>query len=132
VSPLTTALDDRDRVILEARRLQFDARPGPRSGDFVRFADGVERRASHIWAAEDWAEWGGVQTSDGGSWYLGPGYCSFSGSLYSIVPFASLTLTTETKLGRVWFFHHDYHTAHNGVDAELPFRVFTCDREAPR
>ena len=56
-----------------------------------------------------------IQTSDGGSFYLGDGYCAFSGSLYDGIPADTLTLTGETREGRVWWFHHDYHTAHNGV-----------------
>ncbi len=121
--------DDRDAAILEQRTIAYDKRQGPRVGDFVIFADGVTRRVSYIW---DWDsdDDTSVQTSDGGSYYLGDGYVSMSGGLYIGVPGKSLTLTDEVRDGRAWFFHHDYHTAHNGVDVSLPFRVFTCDRVA--
>src|SRR5271167_3580103 len=74
-------LDDRDAAIVAERMARMDARPGPRVGDFVRFADGVERRISHYWQAEpDMPGWqAGAQTSDGGSWHLGSEGCSFSG-----------------------------------------------------
>jgi hypothetical protein len=48
------------------------------------------------------------------------------------VPSDSLTLTDERLPGRFWFFHHDHWTAHNGVDVEIPCRVYECDRPAAR
>lgn len=119
-----TPLDPRDRRILDARKASLDGQPGPRVGDYVVFSDGVTRRISYNWGDA-------VQTSDGGSWYLGDGYCSFSGSLYSSVPIASLTQLPEERDGSAWFFHHDYPAAHNGVDVEIPFRVYSCTEIAP-
>jgi hypothetical protein len=126
------ALDERDAEIISARLAAMDAREGPRVGDFVRFACGTLRRISH-----DWGD--GVQTSDAGSFYLGDYGCSFSGALFGTVPTDSLTLahldsgwSPETRAGAVWVFHHDHHCAHNGVHASIPFRVYVCDREAPR
>lgn len=122
--------DERDRAIVASRTALLDEVPGPREGDYVRFADGTERRVSHVWPAD----WGSntIQTSDGGSWYLGNGYCSFSGSLYTGVPPESLTLTDETRAGSVWIFHHDYACAGNGVPVSIPFRVYQCSHEATR
>ena len=126
---MTTALvlDERDEAILAQRVAALDAVEGPRVGDFVRFADGVERRISYIWP-EAWDDetTSSVQTSDGGSYYLGDGYVSMSGSLYTGVHGRTLTLTDEQREGSVWFFHHNQHVAHNGVDVMIPFRVFTC------
>ena len=118
-------MDERDRAILAERVADLQTIEGPRVGDFVIFADGVERRISHHWGDS-------VQTSDGGSWYLGDGYCNFSGSLHPGVPVDSLTSTGETKPGAVWFFHHDSWRAHNGVQASAPFRVFSCSEESTR
>jgi hypothetical protein len=127
-------LDDRDAAIVAERMARLNARPGPRVGDFVHFADGVERRVSHYWQAEpDIDGWrAGVQTSDGGSWHLGSEGCSFSGSLYPLVPLETLTQTEETREGSAWIFHHDYACAGNGVDFRVPFRVFECSRPATR
>jgi hypothetical protein len=125
------ALDKKDQEILAARVAAFDPTEGPRVGDYVEFADGIIRLISHVWA--DDAEWrGGVQTSDGGSFYLGDGYMSFSGGLYMSVPHESLTLTEDTRETRVWFFHHDYHTAHNGIDALITMRVWKSTATAPK
>jgi hypothetical protein len=115
-----SVLDERDATILADRGRQLDAVAGPRCGDFVRFADGRLERVSHVW---DW-EPEGVQTSEGGSWYLGGGYCSFSGGLNPSIPLGELTLTDERRLGSCWFFHHDWAEADNSVGVELPFRVY--------
>ena len=116
-------LDDRDREILSTRAFLFWARHfGPSVGDYVDFADGVTRRISHVWTFGDLT----VQTSDGGSFYLGEGYCSFSGGLHPGVAMDTLALTGAMREGAVWFFHHDYTTAHNGVYTSMPFAVYTC------
>ena len=133
----TMALDERDTAILAERIRALDAEPDPRCGDYVRFGDGTERRISHLWIlteqeAADFDFPSQAQTSDDGSWYLGVGYTSFSGSLYMGTPLAGLRLMDETRLGSCWFFHHDHRTAHNGVDVEIPLRVYETDAEATR
>src|SRR5260370_42660751 len=106
--------------------LKFDALSGPRVGDYVIFADDVTRRISYVYG-EDWeTDMQGVQTSDGGSWYFGFGYCDFSGGLYQPVKMDTLTLTDEIRLGNVWMFHHGYQTAGNGITFQIPFRVYKC------
>lgn len=117
-------MSERDAAILAERVEALDAIAGPRVGDFVRFADGTMRRASHDWFGES------MQTSTGGSFYLGKGYVSFSGSLFHGVSPETLTDTGERKDGRVWFFHNDYATAGGGVDAVVSFRVFECSLDA--
>jgi hypothetical protein len=82
-------------------------------------ADGAIRRISYVWPD-------GCQTSDGGSWYLGSTYMSFSGSLYSPIAPELLTDSGETQLARAWFFHHDWAQAHNGVDVYVNVRVYHC------
>ncbi len=90
------------------------------------FADGIERRISHVWEGES------VQTSgEGYGYYLGDGYVSFSGSLFRGVHPSTLTDAGETREGRVWFFHHDHAQAHNGVEGVATFRVFRCSESAP-
>lgn len=123
--------DSRDEQIVASRMAKLDTQPGPRVGDFVRFNDGHHRRISCHWT--DDSGWdGGCQTSDGGSFYLGDYGVSFSGGLYPSLPTESLIDTSETRHGSVWIFHHDYHTAHNGVTFSVPFRVFAFDGVANR
>lgn len=125
-------LDQRDADIVAERIALFDAQRGPRVGDYVVFADGVERRISYHWRNDEGWD-GGLQTSDGGRWYFGPsGRCDFSGSLHPRVPADTLTQREEAREGSAWIFHHDGHWAHNGVDFVIPFRVFDCSQEAPR
>ncbi len=127
-------LDERDAEIVARCMAAMDAEPGPRVGDFVRFADGIERRISHVWPAmPDTPGWrAGAQTSDGGSWHLGEYGCSFSGGLYPLVGLDTLTDTGERQDGCAWIFHHGHACAGGGVDLLAPFRVFTCSEEAPR
>lgn len=119
------ALDERDLALLTQRQAALDAIPGPRVGDWVEFPDSIVRRISYLWPAD-------AQTSDGGSFYLGKGYVSMSGSLYRSVPTASLVRTERTRPGSVWFFHHDFPAALGGVETSALFRIYTCPLPAPR
>lgn len=132
--------DERDEGILRDRVALLDAVAGPRVGDHVDFGDGVSRRISHIWP-DGHTVWpdnenryeASVQTSDHGSYHLGEsGYVSMSGGLFPGVPLRTLMLVDEVRAGAVWFFHHGWARAHSGVQALVPFRVFTCYREAPK
>jgi hypothetical protein len=115
-----------NQAILAARVDALNKVEGPRVGDFVRFANGTLRRISHHWVNR-------VQTSDtpGGSYYLGDGWLSYSGSLYPSVPIESLTLTDETLDGAVWFFDRDWMRASARVLARVAFRVYTCPLDPP-
>ena len=56
-------IDATDSQILANRQAAFDQHPGPRVGDYILFADGVERRISDAWNSN-------YQTSDDGRWFL--------------------------------------------------------------
>ena len=103
--------------ILEERRQAFDLFNMPRVGDYVTFPDGHEERISHDWTED-------VQTSSGGSWYLGKGYASFSGGLNAAIPVARLELTDEKRGGRFWFFDRDWWRASAAVYVTIPCRVY--------
>jgi hypothetical protein len=118
-------LDDRDQAILTARVAAFDPTEGPRVGDYIDFADGVTRQISYVWPDD-------VQTSDSGRNYLGNGYMSFSGGLYTPVPTKTLTLTETTRETSAWFFHHDHRTAYNGVNVRVSMRVWISSAKAPK
>ena len=124
-------IDERDARIALDRSRHLDLIDGPRVGDFVEFADGRTRRVSFLSPDEWLPEIDSVQTSDGGSFYLSGSYVSFSGSLYQGVPRSALVATDERRPGDCWIFHHDQWGAGNGVPVVVPWRVFTCEREAP-
>ena len=109
--------DERDTEILQAREAAYNARQGPRVGDFIRRQDGQLARFSH-----DWGD--GLQSSAGGSFYLGNGYGSFSGSLDPMIPQDRIQPTGELLLGWFWFFHHDFAGAGRGVNCEMLCRVY--------
>lgn len=112
-----TEPDSLDAEILITRVRAFDDRKGPRVGDYIRFSDGVTHRFSHAWPD-------GIQTSPGGSFYLGEGYVSFSGGLDPIVRTEKIEATEEKRAGGFWFFHRDWWQAHSGVHAQVECRVF--------
>lgn len=118
-------MDDRDLEILIDRQAKLSAIKEIKQGDYVRFADGIERRVSHVWYD------GGIQTSAGGSWYLGEGYMSFSGSLFPIVPAETMRRTEEKKPGSAWFFHHDYAVRDGGIPVMVNCAVWECSEPAP-
>ena len=124
-------LDQVDADLVRERLAAMDyARSVPRSGDFVDFADGVQRRISHCYYIADGWETNTFQTSDGGRWYLSRLGCEFSGALYPSIDGETFTDTGETRLGSAWVFHHDHHCAGGGVDFLAPFRVFACSMAA--
>lgn len=116
--------DDRDRLLISRRQCALGCVDGPRVGDYVSFPCGHVRRVSHNWGDT-------VQTSDGGSFYLGDGYVSFSGGLFPGVPVDSLADTGMRRDGAVWIFHHDDWRADNGVESSIPFRVYACSAKMP-
>ncbi|UJX45742.1 hypothetical protein [Xanthobacter sp. YC-JY1] len=110
--------DERDAELLALRIAARDAIPGPRIGDYLVFPDGHMERFSYDWGDD-------IQTSPGGTFYLDrSGLASFSGGLNEAVLKARMLDTGAALPGSFWFFHHDWRTAHNGVDVTAPCRVF--------
>jgi len=71
-----------------------------------------------------------TEEGDAGSFYLGDGYMSFSGSLnhgYETKLFKFRKLPYKRN-GRVWFFKNRFATAHNGIEYPMKFRVFEVFR----
>ena len=105
--------------ILERRVNSFNAIKTIREGDYVRHLTGKMDRVTYVWPES-------AQTGGGkGSYYMGEGgYTSYSGGLDPGIPLTKLVLTGEVKKGMIWFFSRDHHTAHNGVDFSIDFRVY--------
>jgi hypothetical protein len=125
-------IDDLDREIIAEREKTFNKQRGLRVGDWIDFADGVQRRVSYIWP-EDPEMPKGIQTSEPASgFYLGnSGVSMGNGGLYRSVSSRNLTLTTETRPGSVWMAHHGCIVRDSGVDFTIPFRVWTSTDTAP-
>ena len=122
-------IDSKDRVILIQRWTKRDEIQGPRVGDFVEMPDGTLRRFTYDWGED-------IQTTTAtfgeGSHYLcDTGGVSYSGALDQAIPKNDLTLIEGEHLGRFWFFHHDVHVGHNGVDVVLPCRLYRYAPSAP-
>jgi len=129
-------VDEQDAAILASRVEARNARSSdiPQVGDWISFDSGRMERVTHVWPA-DWNDDGiaRCQTTHprfgGGSFYLGDSDTSYSGALDDGIPADILFPTDETKPGHVWFFHHNQHRAHNGVDVEIDCAVWTCPRD---
>lgn len=111
---------EKDKEILRRRAERFDARRGPKVGEWILFTDGVMERISYRWP-------GGFQTSDGGRFYLDDDYARYSGSLNETVPSKHIHPTDEMKRARFWFFHDDWWGADRGIDVSFPARVWEAD-----
>jgi hypothetical protein len=109
--------DDKDKEIAERRLKAYDNNPEPREGDYVIMPNGSYERFSYVWPES-------IQTCNSGTFYLGNGYASMSGSLNSAIPKEKIQITDEKKPGEFWFFHHDFMTAHNGIGVKAVCRVY--------
>jgi len=109
--------DERDQAIAVERLNRLDAELKPRVGDFVIMPDGSYERFSYDWGT-------GLQTCISGSFYLGYGYVSMSGSLNGLIPNSKIAITDEKKPGDFWFFHHDCAEAHRAVGVRALCRVY--------
>jgi hypothetical protein len=113
--------DDKDVAIARERLTEWNSRPGPRVGDWVKMLDGTLRRFTHDWGTD-------IQTTLASgvdaSFYFYGSCMSFSGSLDRAIPKASLVETAEIKPGNAWFFHHNSSGAGRGVYFTVPCRVF--------
>ena len=111
--------------ILADRMAEYDAILGARVGDWIREPDGRMSRATHEWnqngEMSEIIQHGG---GEHGQYYLGKGYLSYSGGLDTGIKKNQLKQTDEMKLGKVWFFKDDYHTAGNGIEYVVDFRVY--------
>lgn len=115
-------LDPLDQTILAARTQAWKARPGARVGDIIIMSDGSTRRFANDYGSR-------LQTTSAHQpcdqrYYLGHGYCSFSGTLGDFIAKSDLADTGRIDNAAIWFFHHDQARAFNAVHAMIPCRVF--------
>ena len=116
-------LDERDAVIQAERAEWLADRSEPGVGDFLDYGN-TTKRIAHVWDFKDGSKVTVQPTSGAGSFYLGGDSISYSGGLETGIDVDRLVEVPSRKHGKVWFFHHDYPTAHNGVDVFVPFKVW--------
>ena len=118
--------DDRDSELLSERVARWNARPGPRVGDFILMLDGTTRRFAHNWvnSLQTTYVWRNGRQDTGSFYFDRSGYMSMSGSLDDPIPLDQIVDTGELRAGSAWFFHHDWAQAHNGVYVNVMCRVF--------
>lgn len=102
--------------ILESKLESYNADPDPRVGDWVEFPVGNPERISY-----DWGD--GVQTSIGGSFYLGDGFASFSGALNPVISKDKLVNTGEVRNAFFWYCGVHYQPG-EGIRTMIPVRVY--------
>lgn len=117
-----TKLDAINQTILTVRLHAWNARPGPRIGDKIIMRDGSIRRLAHDYGSD-------LQTTSSSApgdqrYYLGHGYCSFSGTLGEIIPKDAIEDTGDIEDAPIWFFNHDQAMAFNAVHASIPCRIY--------
>lgn len=115
-------LDERNAAILDNRVEALLEITRPMVGDFAMMPDGAVKRISHIWDFGDGTT--SIQTSKGGSFYLGDGYVSFSGGLDPGIDGNRFRDLGYRQHGSCWFFRDDFWGAGRGLDVVAPFRVW--------
>ena len=102
-------IDEKDKAIIFNRLIKLHKNIQPQVGDFIKRKDGKLARFSHEW--DD-----GLQSSEGGSFYLADGGVSFSGALDPTIKAENIKETNETMMGWFWIFHHNDWCADNAVE----------------
>jgi len=116
-------LDERNRAILAGNVELWEARPGPRVGDFVILPDGGVRRFTQDMGT-------GLQITSPDDpigqfrFYIRSGWMTYTGDKDSAILKGRLTLTDEKRNGHAWFFHHNVFNATKSVHIVMPCRVF--------
>ena len=117
-------MNEKNKSILDTRQAAILARSEIGAGDFIR-VDDVYLRVAYVWRDENNKAVHAQTTHErAGSYYMGDGYMSYSGSLDHGMPTVSLERTDELKAGRAWFFSDDWPKAHNGIDVVVDSHVW--------
>lgn len=111
--------------IFSRREKLYNELPGPRVGDYIKLKDSTYLRITYLWPETAQT----IPEERKGSYYLGNGHISYSGTLNPGVKRSLLIPTDETRPGQVWFFKNDFAVAFNGIDYTMLFRVFTLTEE---
>jgi len=102
------------------RFVNFSKAKGPRVGDIVKYPDGMHTRFTKNWGDT-------FQTSSRnytGTFYLGEDYPVYSGGFEPPIRLDLLKRKPGHELEIFWFFKNGTRRAHNGIDIQLPVRIY--------
>ena len=105
-----------NKDILKERMAAFNKLKKAKVGEYLKY------KGSYVRFSHDWGR--SLQTTQGGSFYLGKGYMSFSGGLHHGIDRKNLELTNQKRIGSVWFFDGDYAVADGGVYYKVSLRIW--------
>jgi len=120
---LNPHLDGHDLLLLSHKLMAFNAISGPRVGDVVLVPE-KKTRGRRIALIGD-AAFQPTPPYVAGSFYLGNGCVSYSGSLDDPFPLDRLADAGYLCSQRFWFYRQDLVKTHNTTHAYLRVRVFT-------
>ena len=121
----------KNRPIVNANMRKYNKQEGVRVGDFVKSPNGKMYRIAYVWRDKNGPfQWQIADPPMGGSYYLGPGYVSYSGSLDSGFDEKTRFKNLGYKRnGRVWIFRRNIAEADNAVEYDdVKFRVFKASK----
>ena len=127
VTARPAVMDDVNVALRDARVARWNARSGPRVGDFLLRRDGTLARFTYDHGPV-------IQTTakgfgPGSFYFADDGTMDYSGALDPWLTKMRLEDTGEFEDGACWFFSHDEARAHNGVTCVVPCRVYRLKDE---
>lgn len=120
---LNPHLDGHDLLLLSRKLMAFNAISGPRVGDGVLVPEKKNNLGRRIALMGD-AAFQATPPYVAGSFYLGNGCVSYSGSLDEPLPLDRLVDAGYLCSQRFWFYRQDLVKTHNTTHAYLRVRVF--------
>lgn len=115
-----------NNTILKHRIKEYNKIKSIRVGDYIKEPNGILTRVTYIWKFSKKDGGWHVQNGghNGGGYYLGHGYISYSGGLDHGYNINCLKKTNKLKSGYVWFFDNNISGAGRGKDFKMMFRVW--------
>lgn len=114
---METAQTTLNQEIIRSRSTLYDSLEGPRIGDYIKLPNDQFYRITNFNRNNQF----GIGT---GSYFLGEGHLSFSGTANDWLTVSDIKLTAEQKAGSSWIFDQNKVRAGGRVDFQIPFRVY--------
>lgn len=114
-----------NQQILEERAAAYWQRKELSEGDFIALPDGTFQRVACIHGDSTFQT---AFTFNGSFYWYSSGNLSFSGTLNGSIPKASVSPSSLTMKGKVWFFDQGIVGAGRRVDFSHDLRVWDCNQ----